>query len=206
MKKILLSILTIGLVSSVAFGATQALYSDTEMAVGTFSAGTLNLQVGDADPYIWNFSESNMKPGDNFNHDISIKNTGNIDGDAYIDIAVSNNLEGSNPESEGNTTPPGDLDKQVKIVIYMQEDSGSGGFANIGLVTTATVRIPIFLAIWAITGAAPVQVPPPSPPVIKIISLPRINFSISSFDSSAAWRPISGLPPAPNPRVSFSPI
>ncbi|OQA81905.1 MAG: hypothetical protein BWY29_01015 [Microgenomates group bacterium ADurb.Bin238] len=40
-----------------------------------------------------------------------------------------------------------------------------------GLVTTATVRAPASLAIWAITGAAPVPVPPPMPAVINTMSL-----------------------------------
>ncbi len=57
-----------------------------------------------------------------------------------------------------------------------------------GLVTTAIVKIPSsFLAISAIIGAAPVQVPPPIPPVIKTISVPAKTSLILSFDSSAAF-------------------
>jgi len=41
-----------------------------------------------------------------------------------------------------------------------------------GFVTTATVNAPIFLATPAITGAAPVPVPPPIPAVIKTIFAP----------------------------------
>ena len=39
-----------------------------------------------------------------------------------------------------------------------------------GLVTTPTVSAPVSLAISAITGAAPVPVPPPIPAATKIIS------------------------------------
>ena len=39
-----------------------------------------------------------------------------------------------------------------------------------GLVTTETVSAPLFLAISAITGIAPVPVPPPIPPVINTMS------------------------------------
>ena len=47
MKKILMSLVMIGLVSAVAIGATRAYFSDTETSVGnTITAGTLNLQVG----------------------------------------------------------------------------------------------------------------------------------------------------------------
>ncbi len=41
-----------------------------------------------------------------------------------------------------------------------------------GLVTTPTVSAPVSLATSAITGAAPVPVPPPSPAAIKTISAP----------------------------------
>ena len=75
-----------------------------------------------------------------------------------------------------------------------------------GFVTTPTVKIPISLAIFATTGAAPVPVPPPIPQVTKTISAPRIAWEISSELSSAAFSPTSGLAPAPFPPVSFSPI
>src|SRR5438046_2986747 len=42
-----------------------------------------------------------------------------------------------------------------------------------GLVTTATVRMPISLATSATTGAAPVPVPPPIPAVMKAMCEPR---------------------------------
>jgi hypothetical protein len=41
-------------------------------------------------------------------------------------------------------------------------------------VTTAIVRIPISFAISAMTGVAPVPVPPPIPAVINSISAPSI--------------------------------
>ncbi len=75
-----------------------------------------------------------------------------------------------------------------------------------GFVTTPTVRMPMSLASFATTGAAPVPVPPPIPQVTKTISAPRRTAAISSLLSSAAFSPISGLAPAPSPLVSFSPI
>ena len=70
-----------------------------------------------------------------------------------------------------------------------------------GLVTTPTVRIPISLAILAITGAAPVPVPPPIPAVINSMCAPSIEARMSASAISAASRPFSGLLPAPNPVV-----
>jgi hypothetical protein len=67
-----------------------------------------------------------------------------------------------------------------------------------GLVTTPTVRMPISLATRAITGAAPVPVPPPMPAVMNSMCAPSIAARMSSIASSAAW-PFSGLLPAPRP-------
>ena len=74
-----------------------------------------------------------------------------------------------------------------------------------GMVTTATVSIPISLAILAITGVAPVPVPPPIPAVIKSIWVPESStfLFISSWLSRAALRPLVGLVPAPRPRPSW---
>src|SRR5436309_716858 len=74
-----------------------------------------------------------------------------------------------------------------------------------GLVTTPTVSEPISLATRAITGAAPVPVPPPMPAVMKIMSAPPRCPRSRSTSSSAACLPTAGLPPAPRPRVSCSP-
>ena len=65
-----------------------------------------------------------------------------------------------------------------------------------GLVTAPTVSAPIScLAISAITGAAPVPVPPPSPQVMKTMSAPFSASLMSSRDSAAAPAPTSGLAP-----------
>ena len=70
-----------------------------------------------------------------------------------------------------------------------------------GMVTTATVRMPRSLAILAMTGEAPVPVPPPMPAVMKSISVPLSSTlrAISSWASRAALRPSVGSVPAPRP-------
>ena len=62
-----------------------------------------------------------------------------------------------------------------------------------GLVTTAIVSAPSSLARLAITGAAPVPVPPPRPVVTKIMSAPDSAWMIVSVSSSAACRPMFGI-------------
>ena len=54
-----------------------------------------------------------------------------------------------------------------------------------GLVTTPTVRAPSSRATWAITGAAPVPVPPPMPAVMKTMSAPWMHSLMRCTSSSA---------------------
>ncbi len=76
-----------------------------------------------------------------------------------------------------------------------------------GIVTIPTVSTPKFLEISAITGAAPVPVPPPIPAVINTICVSsESSFSNSAVLSFAAFSPTSGLLPAPRPPVKPSPI
>ena len=60
-------------------------------------------------------------------------------------------------------------------------------------------------AALAMTGAAPVPVPPPMPAAMKHMCAPSSARSISSSVSSAAARPISGREPAPRPWVILRP-
>ena len=74
----------------------------------------------------------------------------------------------------------------------------------------ATVSSPISLVSLAMTGEAPVPVPPPMPAVMKIIRVPDSSryCLISGSVSTAALRPFSGSLPAPRPslprRIFFS--
>jgi len=110
MKKILLSIAVIGFVGVIAAGATSAYFSDTETSTGnTFTAGTLNLQVNDADN--WSASTpvtlSAMKPGDTTDTTLKLSNTGSINGTGVsLAVAVVSNFENSvaDPESDVDTT------------------------------------------------------------------------------------------------------
>ena len=85
------------------------------------------------------------------------------------------------------------------IAIRLRPSKGNG------LVTTATVRMPISRATSATIGAAPVPVPPPIPAVIKTISAPCRILSICARSSMAASRPTLGLAPAPRPLVICAP-
>ena len=75
-----------------------------------------------------------------------------------------------------------------------------------GMVAIPMVKIPISRAMPAITGAAPVPVPPPIPAVMKAIRVPfpKRDFNSSTF-SMAAFFPTSGIAPAPRPLVRLGP-
>src|SRR5262249_19245378 len=57
----------------------------------------------------------------------------------------------------------------------------------------------------AAAATAAVWLPPSRPAVTKTSSARRIGSALRSTPSSAARLPTSGFPPAPSPRVSFSP-
>lgn len=71
-------------------------------------------------------------------------------------------------------------------VLASRPDWAGPGAAARTLVTTATVRMPASMHVSAITGAAPVPVPPPIPAVMNTMWDPSIISKISSFDSNAA--------------------
>ena len=125
---ILISLLVIGTVAMVAGAGTLAYFSDTETSTGnTFTAGTLNLQVGDADPTDEKISISDLKPGDSGNAaDWTVTNTGSITGFLSISISsITNNENGlTDPEQEaGDTTSnEGELGSYLKVSIWLDMD------------------------------------------------------------------------------------
>ena len=79
MKKILLSIVTIGLVSTAVFGVTRAIFTDTETNTGnTFSTGTIDIAVDNQNPWTSStpYQFIDMKPSQNEYSNFSIQNVG----------------------------------------------------------------------------------------------------------------------------------
>ncbi len=87
MKKILLSLLTIGLVVSATAGATRANFSDTETSTGnTFTAGTLDLNAdGNNGVNDLKFTVTGLVPGNQPIYTWHLNNVGSIPG--YLDLA-----------------------------------------------------------------------------------------------------------------------
>ena len=103
MNKVFISLIIIGAVGAVATGVTISYFSDTETSSGnTFTAGTLDLKVGDNDPTDWRFDISDIKPGDSGSEEAVLKNAGSISG--YLHITFNDLLDEENqcvePEAE----------------------------------------------------------------------------------------------------------
>ncbi len=133
-KTILGSILVISLVSIILAGSyTGAFFFDTETSEGnTFTAGTLNLQVGDADPVTWSLDE-NVMPGDSDGENINVENTGTIDGFLHINFTnlLNNDITCTEPEEIaeegdcGNDPNAGELAENLSITVYFDNDDST---------------------------------------------------------------------------------
>jgi predicted ribosomally synthesized peptide with SipW-like signal peptide len=132
--KILLSLSVIAAVAAIAIGGTVAYFSDVETSTGnTFSAGTLNLQVGNSDPTSVKITLSDMKPGDTGNAATwLVKNTGSISGKLTIRVGAITNNENECKEPEGDNTcgtTEGELGANLKVAFWMDVDK-SGNWSD----------------------------------------------------------------------------
>lgn len=101
MRKILLSLLTIGLVSGSALGLTRAYFTDTETNTGnTFSTGTIDISVDNSNPWSRTnpYTLSDMKPSQVDYITFTVKNTGT--NPANIFKKLTNVVTGQGVQSE----------------------------------------------------------------------------------------------------------
>ena len=141
MKKVLISLLSIGVVAAVAVFATQAFFSDTETSTGnTFQAGAIDLKVDNTSYYngvaspdtSWTlkdltverfFNFTDLKPGDWGEDTISLHVNSNP---AYVcaNIQITDNSDNgiTEPEAEaGDTGEPGDLAGQLNFIFWKDD-------------------------------------------------------------------------------------
>ncbi len=115
MKKILFSLMTVALVVGLVGAGAFAYFSDTETSAGnTFTAGTLNLQVGNDDPCTVHLSKDNIAPGDalyggGYCGLWKIENTGTIDGRLSFEFTslVDNDNGCNEPEMDAEESAYG---------------------------------------------------------------------------------------------------
>jgi len=121
MKKILLSILTLGLVGSAVYGATSAYFSDTEASTAnTFTAGTINIKVDKQDPWseTGHFTIADMKPSSVFTREVTLENDGVNPADVWKLITVRNYTGGEHPESELSEDPSDEKNNIGSVIRY----------------------------------------------------------------------------------------
>ena len=155
MKKILISLMAIALVVGLVGAGTVAYFSDTETSTdNTFTAGTLDLNVGGENPNLSpDFTLGPLAPGDSGTITYTLNNVGSIDG--YLDLQGIGvvDTEGTNPESEtGNTAEPGELSDNIYVTVtlgasqlYVGLLSGivSDYDANVALAASGTTTLTI---------------------------------------------------------------
>lgn len=88
--RILASVAIVGVASATAGIGLFAFFSDTATSSSNlFSAGTVDLKVNNADSIGMFIGGSNMKPGDTFSGNVTLKNNGSITTGLDLDIAIA---------------------------------------------------------------------------------------------------------------------
>lgn len=97
MKKILMSLATVGALSALVTGASFALFTaQTENQNNTFTAGTVTL--GSVTPFSCGVSTNNMAPGDSGACTVSVVYEGSLDAWIGVDFETDGALfQGANP-------------------------------------------------------------------------------------------------------------
>ena len=120
-KKILASLIIIGILGFALGWGTYSYFSDTETSTGNrFQAGTMDLKIGtDGGTSI---SVSGLAPGDSGSGSIVVSNVGSLHGALNLKVADVRNYEGENPESETDKSEPGELGQYLEVTIYFDDD------------------------------------------------------------------------------------
>jgi predicted ribosomally synthesized peptide with SipW-like signal peptide len=156
MKKILLSLMIIAVVGALIGVGIFATFNDTETATNnTFTAGTLNLEVGSADPCTETISISALVPGATGNAGTWLtRNDGSIAGNLIVGLSTitNNDNEVLEPESasdiDGNVT--GELGAYLKVAFWMDVDKDGTWTSGDYYLNSALAKVS-----WASGGTLP---------------------------------------------------
>jgi hypothetical protein len=146
MKNILISLMTIGVVGAAMGGGIYAVFSDAETGAATFTSGTLNLQVGSADPCTENVTISNLKPTDTGNAATWLTtNIGSINGVLDITLGAITNNENTRSEVEtaaGDTTDVGgELGTLLRVAFWMDTNMDGTWSSNDYYLSSGGTRV-----------------------------------------------------------------
>jgi predicted ribosomally synthesized peptide with SipW-like signal peptide len=134
-KKILASVLVIGMLALAIGWGTYAYFSDTEKSSGNvFTAGSLDLKLDGGDVNVVKFNVANMRPGNQPKGTFNLTNAGSITG--YLDLVNINVTDFENvriePEIEAGDTSDdvGELSSVVNLRLFV--DYGKDGWISAG--------------------------------------------------------------------------
>lgn len=133
-KKILASMVVIGLLALGVGWGTYSYFSDTETVQNVFTAGSLDLTVNDHNGVPVNFTAYNLRPGNQPHWSLTLKNIGTINGKLNISnvVVVSGENGLTEPEIEAGDTSSdtGELDDVLNLRLWLDKDHNgwiSGG-------------------------------------------------------------------------------
>ena len=136
MKRILVSLMTMALVSALVGGGIYAYFNDTETSTGnTFTAGTLDLNLDGGNTNVVKFTVDDVKPGDSSGGTWTVANVGNIPG--YLDlesIGVSEAIGATTEPELADEVPPGTDTTQLGnyLMVHMFIDANNNGSWDAG--------------------------------------------------------------------------
>lgn len=120
-KKITLSLLLLIIAGSSVIGLSKAVFQDQEVLNQTVSMGVLNLQVGDVDPINVSMDFSNMVPDEVRSYTYGVQNTGQVQGNFWLEALIISESEGENPDSEQSTEYDGDISQCARLSLSMSD-------------------------------------------------------------------------------------
>lgn len=160
-KKMLLSVLIIGVVATVAGAGTWAAFSDSETSDGnTFTAGTLDLKLNGLDG-ITGFSIGDVASNAQGNAGtITVKNAGTISGNLVVSSAnIVEDENGMNDAEQAvdSTAADGELGSAITISIYdganLLYQGSVAGLSDANLVTLAGAEEKTLTINYAVSDA-----------------------------------------------------
>ncbi|MEM2111924.1 MAG: TasA family protein [Candidatus Bathyarchaeia archaeon] len=125
-KKILASIVVIGILALAMGWGTYSYFSDTETVQNVFTAGSLDLTVNDQNGVPVTFTANNLRPGNQPHWSLTLKNIGTING--KFDISDVDFVSGENgltePEIEAGdaSADTDEFDDVLNLRLWLDKD------------------------------------------------------------------------------------
>ncbi len=119
-RRLFLGVLAIALMASLVGAFTYAYFSDPESATATFSAGTVDIEVDEQNPWTESFLTelADLKPCEEGTITFTVKNVGENPVVLWKHIAVTATRGGLHPESEENADPNDTKNYLHKVIDY----------------------------------------------------------------------------------------